>query len=473
MIAGGLPIRQPARVVDCGQPWHGLSVAGWLDYGGVDPMAWTQADSGDCWAVRVPSAPGSVQAEPLNPYHQWLDYGLISGWWERQLYGTPLPGGRLSYVYTAGLGHTYITDLTGLVFDGDNLEGSLDLHATIARVTPPATLTMSPDPLDLAASYLHRDVIAFNATGAQAILGVWPQYMLGETLTYSQSALCRGLARLIYGFHDYRAIPSALITLDIDESDATLAILKTPAQMAEHTEDDEFYESGGDPETGEGFYEIAHNYQTWRKIVGAYYRSSDGAIAYVVLQYRYTYDWSRDENVGAGTELHTLTLEVDGATESTLAYSADWELQDYGVPLGWIPVRLGGVSLDFDGTALPANGMTSGTVGGAKPDDLDLVASFVLWDYNTPSNERDVVIHAIRYSNHAWGLGLLGLNTTIHGTGHTAYIGGIVNVLDGTRGANIGYRSVSLVSDAMQDTYATVHPVDETISQGENLRCYV
>lgn len=471
MIAGGLPIRQPARVVDCGQPWHGLCEAGWLDYGGVDPMAWTQPDSGDCWAVRVPAAPGSVQAESINPLHQWLNYGLISGWWERQLYGTPLPGGRLSYVYTAGLGHTYITDLTGLVFDGDNLEGSLDLHSTTARVTPPATITLSPDPMDLGAAYLHRDVIAFNATGAQAILGVWPQTLLGETLTYSQGALCRGLARLIYGYHDYRAIPSALVTLDIDENDATLAILKTPAQMVEHTEDDVFHEQGGDPEGGD-FWENAHNYQTWRKIVGAYYRA-DGAIAYVVLQYRYTFDWSRLENVGAGTETHTFILEVDGATESTLAYSIDWELQDLGVPIGWAPVRLGGVSLDFDGAALPANGMTAGTVGGTKPDELDMVASYTLWDYTTPANERYVVIHAIRYSNHAWGLCLLGLNTAIHGTGHTAYIGGIVNVLDGTRGANIGYRSVALISDAMQDTYATVQPDEETLSQGEYQRCYV
>jgi hypothetical protein len=477
MLQRDLPIRiLCARVLDCGQPWHGLSVASELDFGGVDPMAWPQPDSGDCWSVHVPGAAGGTQDPQTNEYHQWLDYGLLSGWWQRQLYGQVLPAGRLSYLYTYGVGHTYVVDITSITFTGDNLGGSLDLHATVASAAPPDTLTLAPDDLDLDAAYTLRDVIAFNADGSQAILGVWPTTYLGETLTYSQAALCRAQARLIYGLHDYRVIPNALVTLDITETagvlDAALAMLKTPAQMAEHTEDDVFDESGGDPETGEGYYHIAHNYQTWRKIVGAYYRS-DGAIAYVVLQYRYTFDWSRLENVGAGTETHTVSLIVNGTTKSTLAYSIDWELQNLGVPIGWAPVRLGGVLLDLDGTGLPANGMTAGTVGGVKPDELDMVASFTLWDYTTPANERDVVIHAIRYSNHAWGLALIGLNTGIHGAGNTAYLGGIVNLLDGSRTANIGYRTVGLVGDALADTYASVQPESLEIEHGHDLMCWV
>jgi hypothetical protein len=84
-----------------------------------------------------------------------------------------------------------------------------------------------------------------------------------------------------------------------------------------------------------------------------------------------------------------------------------------------------------------------------------------------------VVIHAIRYSNHAWGLALIGLNTGIHGAGNTAYLGGIVNLLDGTRTANIGYRTVGLVGDVLADTYASVQPESLEIEHGHDLMCWV
>jgi hypothetical protein len=537
MLQRDLPIRiLCARVLDCGQPWHGLSVASELDFGGVDPMAWPQPDSGDCWSVHVPGAAGGTQDPQTNEYHQWLDYGLLSGWWQRQLYGQVLPAGRLSYLYTYGVGHTYVVDITSITFTGDNLGGSLDLHATVASAAPPDTLTLAPDDLDLDAAYTLRDVIAFNADGSQAILGVWPTTYLGETLTYSQSALCRAQARLIYGLHDYRVIPNALVTLDITETagvlDAALAMLKTPAQMAAQTMDDALYTPGDWPEWSVVDSSIDHAYsgpgdicnlttetttyawvpasasddayadRAWEKIVGAYYKPS-GEKAYVKLRYVYAFEYQMTvtgsgggerteiygsvwnagteaceavahedtgepehstETTGSGLETHTIDLEVDGVVKAAIVYAVDW-----GYSGG--TVRGSPISLTVDGTALPANGLSSGIVGGTKPGVLDLVASYTL--ANGATEATGVVIHAIRYSNHAWGLALIGLNTGIHGAGNTAYLGGIVNLLDGTRTANIGYRTVGLVGDVLADTYASVQPESLEIEHGHDLMCWV
>lgn len=538
MLQRDLPVRALcARVIDCGQPWHGLSTSGELDYGGEDPMAWPQPDSGDCWAVVVPGAPGGTQDPQTNEFHQWLDYALLSGWWERQLYGQALPAGRLSYLYTYGLGHTYVVDLTGITFDGDALTGSLDLHATVVARTPPDTLTLTPDDLDLEDTYTIRDPLAFKPDGSQSILAVWPTNYLGEALTYSQAALCRGQARLIYGYHDYRVIPHALATLDITEAagvlDAELALIKTPAEMAAQTLDDYAYTSPASwPVWSVTGSSVSHSYsgpgdacdvtteettyawvpasaaddayadKRWEKIVGAWYKP-DGAIAYVVLRYRYEYsyqmevtgvgggvrteiygdEWNADletceaiagsdtgepahssSTTGDGTETHTIDLVVDGVVKSSITYTVDW-----GYSGG--AVRGSPSALTVDGTALPANGLSSGSIGGSKPAALDLVASFTLG--NGASEAADVVIHAVRYSNHAWGLALLGLNTGIHGSGHTGYLGGIVNLLDGSRTANIGYRTVGLISDVLGDTYASVQPNTQTLSHGGSACCWV
>jgi hypothetical protein len=82
----------------------------------------------------------------------------------------------------------------------------------------------------------------------------------------------------------------------------------------------------------------------------------------------------------------------------------------------------------------------------------------------------NIRIHAVRYSNNAWGLAALNLPGTLLGS---CYIGGIYNLVTESRGADIGYTSDTSI-DAVFARYVTIEPDTGSISQGTTgPRCYV
>jgi hypothetical protein len=142
---------------------------------------------------------------------------------------------------------------------------------------------------------------------------------------------------------------------------------------------------------------------------------------------------------------------------SSLEFIEDWERIDLADP-----TQTPG-SLILDGTSLPDTGLNSGTAPGLS-DQADLLAAY---------SYGGVIIHGQRYSNHAWGLTLLGLATTIHGANKRAYLGGVGNVLDLTTGAALGYQDYTLMSQCLTARYASVQPDDATLDFGNSLRCWV
>jgi hypothetical protein len=537
VITDGLPPRQPCRVVDCGQPWHGLASAGELDYGGASPMTWITPDSGDCWVVRVPGAPGSVQATPLNPDHEWLDYGLLSGWWERQLYGHALPGGRLSYLYAEGVGDTYIVNLSGLTFKTSNtkLGGTVTLKSTNVAASPPAAINLTTNDLTLDAARHIFDVVAINADGSEAIIGCWPSSTGGNAITYRADEQNRGAACVSVGGTAYRPVPPTLVKLVLTATTATLSLYKAATEVVGNS-------NSGSQTLGDSLYFNQHTVDTvthsgpgdicTRHDWVVDYLGSTGSCTYTCTSHTEPEtsldEWEYETRILIGhyyTAAGVLTpVELVATTDYTLDSAAavigdhlewvegtEWNgsnCEDVSTPAPDPDPMLGfevtytlastlSVSIQVGGSAkstLTVDCTDSGTINrdpyGVLISSSDSPASDLDLDGTTLSTALSAAtanysshgwlaaidlpglctVHAVRYSNHAYGLMVTGLAGA-----HPAYLGGVCNLVADSRAAAVGW--VDAPDDTVEYPYTerrvSIHPDDGTVSAGLAVRCWV
>lgn len=111
----------PGRVTVWGRPWHGLVEGGTLTLPNGATMAHpSPGDAGDAdvLAFRLPGTPAVVRspeqaAADAAAGRQWLDYALISGRYDRQLYGQSI-GGNGTWLYAAPDGSRWLVTLAGV-----------------------------------------------------------------------------------------------------------------------------------------------------------------------------------------------------------------------------------------------------------------------------------------------------------------------------------------------------------------------
>lgn len=111
----------PGRVTVWGRPWHGLVEAGTLTLpnGATMPHPYPgDAGAADVLAFRLPGTPAVVRspehaAADAAAGRQWLDYALISGRYDRQLYGQSI-GGNGTWLYAAPDGSRWLATLAGV-----------------------------------------------------------------------------------------------------------------------------------------------------------------------------------------------------------------------------------------------------------------------------------------------------------------------------------------------------------------------
>lgn len=482
------------------------------------PKAWpAQPDSGDCWAIQVPGAPGATAAV-VDPRHNWYNYALLSGWWNRQLYGTQLPGGRLSYVYTNGVGHTYIVDLSGLVITGagSNLfGGTVKLSSTQVSISPPAAINIptqvagappnTPN-LTLDAARGIWDIVAINKTGSEVVLGFWPQTYAGSyPMEYSSGQACRGIARFVADATPFRTVPYTYVKLSLTEGTAELSMLKTAAESsvldtntvsvhqgsllrAVYADSscgwvidtcpvgafcsDPLYDWVPSSSTSDtsvsrelllGCFYKSDGTLTWVSLVGTLARHQVNTAYGVDLACENPWDAQAGLDIVEDCEI-ALALKVGEAVKSSLTGMST----NTTTIIGHIftdestTVSDPSATLVLDGVNLLPTEVFS-IAGYANTDHINallLIGAFL-------SSTR---VHGVRYSNHAFGIALTGLIGA-----HPAYLGGIVNVLDGNRTAPIGFKDApNHTADYPYTSYhVTVQPMTQTLSHGVSPVCYV
>lgn len=248
--------------------------------------------------------------------------------------------------------------------------------------------------------------------------------------------------------------------------------------------------------------------RTFEKIVGAYHKA-DGTVAWVVLRYRHDYAWHADymgsggageqtrtvggEYVegelecvglttgwtpdlgvgvitwsGSGSSVRAVELVVDGTVKSSVVET--WAFaQNESTPFHYTSR-----TLVVDGYSMPYNGLSGGSLPGSNPDgDLPYDAPPQL---STVAAYRfaQMAVHAVRYSNNAWGLAMNGLSLSIHPK--NAYRAGVVNLVTGTRAAAEGYITIpgdGHISYLYTNRFAAVEPEYGDIFHSASLACYV
>lgn len=88
----------------CGDPWHGLTVAGllYLDNGSFKSVTNTP-DGGDCFIFRIPGLPvPALEPDDVATGKKWLNYAVISGK-DRRLYGVNLGVNAWLYLDSGGV----------------------------------------------------------------------------------------------------------------------------------------------------------------------------------------------------------------------------------------------------------------------------------------------------------------------------------------------------------------------------------
>ena len=132
-------IGPPGRVTVWGRPWHGLVEGGTLTLpnGATMPHPYPgDAGDADVLAFRLPGTPAVVRspeqaAADAAAGRQWLDYALISGRYDRQLYGQSI-GGNGTWLYAAPDGSRWLATLAG-VPDTHDLTAPWTTTVTCAR----------------------------------------------------------------------------------------------------------------------------------------------------------------------------------------------------------------------------------------------------------------------------------------------------------------------------------------------------
>jgi hypothetical protein len=165
-----------------GCPWHGIVSGGNLTttVGGVI-REWAQPDSGDCWLVKahdIPEVTRTPEQLELDAAAgaEWRDYALLTGWYQRQLYGKPLSSGstankRIIYLPEAGHGWSAFLNLTAgnTVLTGSIVLSRLKLGSTEQQTISGLSLSLSWP----ASNGEYWDVVAVSENGSKIVLGLW------------------------------------------------------------------------------------------------------------------------------------------------------------------------------------------------------------------------------------------------------------------------------------------------------------
>lgn len=565
MLKKASPVAQPSRVTQCGNPWHGLVEAGTLTTTeGAITRAWpNQADSGDAFLLKVPGMPTPTTTPAQTAQGmEWRNSAIISGWWERQLYGQPIPGANMAYLYSAGSGQTWLADLSEIILEYNGtlevttFKGYVRFRSTRFQPTPEAIVS------DYASNgidddeYYYRDVVAINADGSAAIIGLWPRYYSASELLYSEAVAARGMGQLTHSSIDYRPPPKALARMEISllagSPVATIEPYMLAGEMLTGSEsNDETVGNGvsylvdidevatytgpssspelcykiertittsADYAPGEGNvgYESYSSFSTveTREIVGIYYDvAAGGGPKFVELVTQTTTaseyiitdnggdvinvvdgsEWNGLENPNAAcvsaetsftsqsttftknltdTQSITVDLVVDGEVKSSVVASRVTE--SLIEIIGYVVNRNGTIAVT-GGSTVSSTTTDSVTLDGSAPVELS--------SYGAPSITipiqaaaaiiiNNIRVHAVRYSNNAYGLAVFNLAPSDF-FGHSAYLAGIVNLITGTKTAAAGW--LDAPNDTIEYPYTgiSVSVEPETGDIAIDSGCYV
>jgi hypothetical protein len=160
------------EVVLWGNPWHGIVSDGTLVTSvGEKSLSWIQPDSGDCFLVKAPGideVPRTLEQLAIDDAAgaEWLNYALLTGWYERQLYGKPMSAGadanqRWSVTLNLTAGNTALT--------GSIVFSRLELESTEQQTISGLSLSVTWP----ASNGEYWDVIAVSEDGSRILLGLW------------------------------------------------------------------------------------------------------------------------------------------------------------------------------------------------------------------------------------------------------------------------------------------------------------
>lgn len=239
MIEYNSPAPQPGRVVRFGCPWHGVVQGGSLTTteGGVSHAWSTQPDAGDAWLFAKPglasqTTPAGQQALGM----EWRNQATVSGWWERQVYGQPLPGGSKSWVAAID-GVTYAVH-ANLAISLGMLSGNVVLRPlTIpgGTVVYKSVSVTVPNWRGSNASTVW-DVVSISPDGCTVYIGLWGTVGGGSTITYSQASGLRGIAKLTNAGVDSYVPPGAWMKIALTSGpNAALSVYKTASEAVTFT----------------------------------------------------------------------------------------------------------------------------------------------------------------------------------------------------------------------------------------------
>lgn len=486
MIENYSPAQQPSRIMRAGNPWHGIVESSTLTTTtGSISKAWpNQPDSGDAWLYKpaglpTPTTPLDQQALGM----EWRNSAVLSGWWERQLYGQELVGGNHAWVADVdGIGHSVHADLT---ISGGYLSGDVKLRP----LTIPAGTTITRS-VSLAVSDAgHWDIMAISPDGTTVYIGIWPATYDGNSVVYSQVAGCRGMAKLTYdstqlpaGTHIAYAAPYQWAKIAIGTgATATLSMHRTTAQcvqvftVLENTSDNGTL-LGPCDEGGDTFYDIQESVYDWEMstLHGISWTESGTEIETHMVVRRRREDAS------------TTTMDCDDPDGEVFSSVIDYQ-DDY-----YISIRTGGtnrstlqVSQGETGrvTTWFNNGDQASTTPGSSTYSMAMdghtfssapaLNVLATTDDTTSSTIVDgssdgFVAHVVRWTNNAFSLVLVPYQGTWMAS---PYLGGVVNVLTGARGTATG--TVTGTGDFVDTLYAgdegyiAVDPYSHTLTTSE------
>jgi hypothetical protein len=193
------PGDEVGEIVIWGNPWHGVVLGGELTttVGGIT-REWLQPDYGDCFLFQVPEMPAVTRspeqlAQDEAKGHEWRNYALLTGWFDRQLYGknlNPLAGARndLKYYYASQPGDVWQVSLAGLSVSGDAASGNVTLRKSVFGSTETKSLPVSASWTDTFGTSQHFTVHEVTPDGSRAIIAIWRQKYTHRTdyLWYKQ-----------------------------------------------------------------------------------------------------------------------------------------------------------------------------------------------------------------------------------------------------------------------------------------------
>jgi hypothetical protein len=164
-----------------GCPWHGIVSGGNLTttVGGVI-REWTQPDWGDCWLVKahdIPAVERNDEQIALDDAEgaEWRNYALLTGWYNRQLYGKKMSAGvdgnqRSIFLPKAGHGWSVFASLNA---GGSTLAGNLVFSRLHRGSSEEQTVAISQAITWPFSTGAHWDIVAKNADGSKLVIGLW------------------------------------------------------------------------------------------------------------------------------------------------------------------------------------------------------------------------------------------------------------------------------------------------------------